>query len=358
MMQKKNIKNFESQVLLKYLRGAKADEAKDTIQRWLDDSGTEHELYDESLKFWDGIALDQKIAEGYKEDSILDKIHHNIKIEEGTFLNKNKSKVSFIHYLSRIAAVLFIPLLVASLLLLFQVESFKSEKSWAEIHAPYGTRTDFHLPDGSTGHLNGGSTIIFPVRFTGKIRNIKLTGEAYFNVVSNHKRPFIVSTERIDVKATGTSFNVMAYPDEAITEVTLLNGKVEVLRKKENVIASMGVLKPDESLIYNAKSDSRKIQSGNSADKLSWVDGKLIFKYEPFDEVIRKLNRWYNVNIEIKDTLLESYIYYGAFQDETLDEVLKLLQYTAPIKYQDIERKRKQDGTFEKRGIEIYYSKN
>ncbi len=357
-MQKKNIKNFDSQVLLKYLKSVEAGEAKDTIQRWLDDSGTEHQLYDESLKFWNGIILNQKITGGYNEDSILDKIHHNIKIEEGTFLSKNKPKVNFIHYLSRIAAVLFIPLLVASLLLLFQVKSFRSDNSWAEIHAPYGTRTDFHLPDGSTGHLNGGSTIIFPTRFTGKIRNIKLTGEAYFNVVSNHKRPFIVSTERIDVKATGTSFDVMAYPDETITEVTLLNGKVEVFRKRENVIASIGMLKPDESLIYNAKSDSRKIQSGNSADKLSWVDGKLLFKYEPFDEVVRKLNRWYNVNIEIKDTLLESYIYYGAFQDETLDEVLKLLQYTAPIKYQDIQRKRKQDGTFEKREIEIYYSKD
>lgn len=358
MIQKKNIKKFDRQILLKYLRSAEADEATDTIQRWLDDSRAKDILYEESLKFWNGITLNQKIAGGYNEDSILDKIHHNIKIEEGTFLSKNKPKVSFIQYLSRIAAVLFIPLLVASLLLLFQVQSFRSDKSWAEIHAPHGTRTDFHLPDGSTGHLNGGSTIKFPTQFTGKIRRVELIGQAYFNVVSNHKRPFIVSTETIDIKATGTSFDVMAYPDEAITEVTLLNGKVEVFRKKENVIASMGILKPDESLIYNAKSGSRKIQSGNSADKLSWVDGKLLFKYEPFDEVVRKLNRWYNVNIEIKDTLLESYIYYGAFQDETLDEVLKLLQYTAPIKYQDIQRKRKQDGTFEKREIEIYYSKN
>lgn len=158
----------------------------------------------------------------------------------------------------------------------------------------------------------------------------------------------MVSTGNIDVKATGTSFNVMAYPDEQITEVTLLNGKVEVFKKGKNVVKSVGVLNPDESFIYNALSDSGKVQSGNSADRLSWIDGKLLFKYEPFDEVVRKLNRWYNVNIVIRDTLLESYIYYGAFQDEPLDEVLQLLQYTAPIRYKDFERKRKQDGTFEK----------
>ena len=178
------------------------------------------------------------------------------------------------------------------------------------------------------------------------------------SLVSNLERPFVVSTKKIDVKVTGTSFDVIAYPDEETTEVTLLNGKVEVFKKRENAITSIGILNPDESLIYNAKSDSRKIRSGNSADKVSWVDGKLVFKYEPFKEVVRKLNHWYNVNIEIKDTLLESYIYYGSFQNEPLDEVLRLLQYTAPIKYHDIQRNRKQDGTFEKREIEIYYSKD
>ncbi len=354
----KNTKKIDRQVLLKYLKSAKAGEAKDTIQRWLVDPETKDDIYEESFKFWNGVILNPKIAGGYDEDSVLDKIHHNIKIEEGVFINRNKSRVGFVYYLSRIAAVLFIPLLVVSLLLLFQVQSFKSDSSWAEIQAPYGTRTEFQLPDGSTGHLNGGSTIKFPTRFPDKFRNVELMGEAFFDVVSNHKRPFIVSTEKIDVKVTGTSFDVMAYPDEARTEVTLLSGKVEVFRKKEGVITSIGVLKPDELLIYNIKSDSRKIRSVNSTDKISWVEGKLIFKYEPFVEVVRKLNRWYNVNIEVKDTLLESYIYYGSFQNEPLDEVLKLLQYTAPIKYQDIQRKRKQDGTFEKREIEIYYSKN
>ena len=355
---RKNTKKIDSQVLLKYLKSAEADEAKDTIQQWLNNSRTKDDLYEESLKFWNGIILDLKIEGGYNEDSTLDKIHHNIKIEEGIFINRNKSKTSVVHYMARIAAVLFVPLLVASLLLLFQVQSFKNDKSWAEIQAPYGTRTEFHLPDGSTGHLNGGSTIKFPTRFTDKIRNVELTGEAFFNVVSNHKWPFVVSTEKINVKVTGTSFDVMAYPNETTTEVTLLKGKVEVFRKRENVITSIGVLKPDESFIYNAKSDSRKIQSGNSKDKISWIDGKLTFKYEPFNEVIQKLNRWYNVNIEIKDASLESYIYYGSFQNETLDEVLKLLQYTAPIKYKNIEREKKSDGTFEKREIEIYYSKD
>jgi ferric-dicitrate binding protein FerR (iron transport regulator) len=252
---------------------------------------------------------------------------------------------------------LFIPVLVASLLFYFQNYSFRNIKSYSEIHSPYGTRTTFYLSDGSTGWLNGGSSLKFPTQFGGKVRDVKLTGEAYFNVIPNHKKPFVVSTDNIDVKVFGTSFNVMAYADEQITEVTLESGQVEVFKKTNNIIKSIGILKPNESCIYNFRSDSSKILSINSTEKLSWLDGKLTFKYEPFEEVVRKINRWYNVNIVIKDELLNSYIYYGTFKDETLEEVLRLLQFTAPIRYKDIERERKQDGTFEKRKIEIYYKK-
>ena len=229
--------------------------------------------------------------------------------------------------------------------------------SYSEIHSPIGTRTTFYLPDGSTGLLNGGSSLKFPTQFSGKTRDVKLTGEAYFKVTSNHKKPFIVSTEKIDVKVFGTSFNVMAYADEQVTEVTLESGQIELFKKSNNNIKSIGILKPNESCVYNSQSDSSKIITITSTEKLSWIHGKLTFKYEPFEEVIRKINRWYNVNIVIKDESLQSYIYYGTFEDETLEEVLRLLHFTAPIRYNDLERERKEDGTFEKRRIEIYYKR-
>ena len=149
----------------------------------------------------------------------------------------------------------------------------------------------------------------------------------------------------------------MAYPDEHTTEVTLESGKVEIFKKLINHIESVVILKPNESFVYNSQSDSSKVLTVNSTEKLSWLDGKLTFKYEPFEEVIRKINRWYNVNIVIKDELLDSYIYYGTFKDETLEEVLRLLRFTAPIRYRDFNRERKPDGTFEKRKIEIYYKR-
>jgi transmembrane sensor len=353
---KESKETIDIQVLMRYLDGNGSYEDICIVKQWFTNAESEHELYEKCLQFWDGISLEPNIKE-YSEAHILDHIHHKIKIEEAIFLNETKPKIRVINYLIRIAAILFIPVLVASLVFYFQNKSFRNVESYSEIHAPYGTRTDFCLPDGSTGRLNGGSSLKFPTQFSGKTRDVKLTGEAYFNVISNHKKPFVVSTKNIVTKVFGTTFNVMAYADEQITEVTLKSGQIEVFKKTNNIIKSIGILKPDESCIYNLHSDSSEILSINSTEKLSWLDGKLTFKYEPFEEVVRKINRWYNVNIVIMDKFLDSYSYYGTFKDETLEEVLRLLQFTAPIRYRDIERERKKDGTFEKRKIEIYYKK-
>jgi transmembrane sensor len=349
-----NTKNVDIELFKKYLKGDCSNDEILIVRQWFANPDLEHELNEKSLQFWDEMIPDNNIF-GYSGEHILDHIHHNIKIEEAVFLNKPNPKLRFINYLTRIAAILFIPLLVASLIINFHNNSSAKIISFSEIHSPLGTRTNFYLPDGSTGWLNGGSTLKFPNQFDGKVRDVKLVGEAYFNVTSNHKKPFIVSTKNIDVKVFGTSFNVMAYADEQITEVTLERGVVEVLKRTNSSTKSLGILKPDESFSYNYMSDSGKIISINSSEKLAWLDGKLTFKYEPFEDVVRKINRWYSVNILIKNELLKSYIYYGTFKDETLDEVLKLLQLTAPIRYKDIGREINQDGTFAKRKIEIYY---
>jgi ferric-dicitrate binding protein FerR (iron transport regulator) len=184
---------------------------------------------------------------------------------------------------------------------------------------------------------------------------VKLSGEAYFDVVSNRKKPFIVSTDHLEVNVTGTSFNVIAYPDEETSEVTLERGQIEVFKKTNNLNNIIAVLKPNESFIYNYKTEMSMIMPINTSEKLAWLKGNLTFKFESFADVIQKINRKYNVNIIIKDEILKNHTYYGTFKDETLEEVLNLLKYTAPIRYKDIERKRKEDGTFEKRTVEIYF---
>ena len=243
----KKTENIDIEILMRYLKGDATLEDSPIVKRWFANYDLEHDLYEKSLRFWDETPLEPNIK-GYSGAHILDQIHHRIKIEEAIFMNKTKPKIRFINYLTRIAAILFMPLLVASLLYYIKNISNENLQSYSEIYAPYGTRTNFFLPDGSTGRLNGGSSLKFPTQFVGKVRDVKLTGEAYFDVIANPKKPFIVSTENIDVKVYGTTFNVMSYSDENITEVTLEKGKVEVFRKTNNIIKSIGILYPNESV--------------------------------------------------------------------------------------------------------------
>src|ERR1035437_2559616 len=160
--------NIDIKILLRYLEGEPSDEDKFIVKQWLSDSQFETELNEKSFQFWDGISQDPKIK-GYNGNHILDRIHHKIKIEEQVFLKKTNPKNRYINYLTRIAAILFIPLLVASLFFYFRNNSTDNLVSYTEIHAPIGTRTIFYLPDGSTGLLNGGSSLKFPTQFDNKI---------------------------------------------------------------------------------------------------------------------------------------------------------------------------------------------
>jgi len=354
MIMKKRVENIDFKQLLRYLEGKSFTKDAETVRRWLNDPSFENDLQEKSLIFWEKIPMEPECNK-YNGAHILDKIYHRIKVDEAVFINRPKPINRFINSLTKIAATLFIPLLIASLILYKINNSSLNLQAYSEIYAPYGTRTDFYLPDGTTGRLNGGSTLKFPAQFGGKDREVKLSGEAFFNVVKNPKSPFIVFTENIDIKVHGTEFNVLAYPEEDKTEVTLVKGEVEVFKKRNNKAESIGILKPSETCIYSSKSDFHEITVVNTVDELSWMEGKLSFKYEPFEDVVRKINRWYNVNMVIKDKVLNTYTYYGTFKDETLNEVLMLLQLTAPIRYVDFNREQNQDGTYEKRKIELYH---
>jgi transmembrane sensor len=316
--------------------------------------GKEAELEENSFQFWNQIPSEPEIMK-YNEGHLLDKIHHQIKISEAVFVNNERPLRRLVGYLTRAAAILFIPVLITTGYLFNKINTSNGTLSYSKIYSPVGSRTTFSLPDGSTGWINGGSSIKFENSFSGTTRSIELTGEAYFNVTKNKDKAFIVVTPNIDIKVFGTSFNVMAYSDDALTEVTLEKGKVEIFKKRNNKIESIGILRPEQACIYNHKSDSQIIIPVRAAELISWKEGMLVFKYETFKEVVRRINRWYNVNIVIKDKILDSYIYYGTFKDESLDEVLKLLKLTAPIGYKDLGRVRNPDKSFEKRKIEIYF---
>jgi len=343
------------QVIKRYVEGHEREGDKEIIMAWFSDLKYEKSLREHYYPVWNEIA--QKLdLEGYDGSNILGRIYHEIKLEESRTLQGKRVIHRFIHVVSRVAAVLFLPL-VAFVYLLYSNNYMPTagETAYSEIYSPLGTRTMFFLPDGTTGWLNGGSYLEFPTEFKGKSREVLLRGEAYFDVLSDAKRPFIVTGSHIEVAAYGTAFNVMAYPDETISEITLVSGSVKVSGKQDGRVLNSRMIKPDQMYTFDARTSFYKTETVDAHSIISWKEGKLIIRDEPFKEAVKKINRWYNVNISIKDKRLESYIYMATFEDETLDEVLKLIKLSAPIEYKDLGRERNADGTFEKRKIELYY---
>jgi transmembrane sensor len=217
-----------------------------------------------------------------------------------------------------------------------------------------GSKSKLQLPDGTEVWLNSGSKISYGNDFTGNTRQVTLKGEAFFEVVKDASRPFIIHTDAIDIKVLGTAFNVRSYPDEKVTETALIRGSVEITlhTNPDKKI----ILKPKEKLIV--KNDSTSVNKGkaekdnkqiplltltevhtvnkgkdSAAMETLWTKNKLVFDGETLQQVALKIERWYGVKVTVQSDRLKQVEYNGVFEDENLAEVLYALQLTGNFNY-------------------------
>lgn len=291
--------------------------------------------------------FDNYKGEEYNLSFLIDRIHHNINLKD------SKKKQPFIRKIykcySLTAAVLLIPLFIVGILWRNNI-SLESQKEFVtnEIVAPRGARINFSLPDGTTGWLNSGSSIKYEIPFCHN-REVFLKGEAQFDVVHDKKYPFELFTGEAKVKVWGTKFNVNSYPEEHSVEVVLAEGKVEFLLPE---FSKSVIMKPNERLIY--KNGAIHINVTKASKYMAWSEGKLVFRGDSMEEVVKRISRWYNVDVVLMDNSLKSYRIQGTFQDDPLKEVLTVLSMTSPIRYQIVDRKILKDGTFQKKKVLFY----
>jgi transmembrane sensor len=220
-----------------------------------------------------------------------------------------------------------------------------------EVSTRNGSRTKISLPDGSQVWLNSGSNIVYNKEFGNGIREVELSGEAFFDVVKNAGVPFIIHTKQVDIKVVGTAFNVRSYPTDHQTETSLVRGLVEVTihnRPEEKIL-----LKPNEKLVVADRESQKdtintvkeKNQPFVSMSNLSytpadsivvetaWVQDKLVFDNESFVQVAAKMERWYNVQFEFRDSASKTFHFSGVFQNESIEQALTALRITAENKF-------------------------
>lgn len=188
---------------------------------------------------------------------------------------------------------------------------------------PAGQRAQLTLQDGTSVWLNAQSTLTYPARFSGKTRRVTVSGEAYFDVAEDSKKPFIVSTQNIEMKVLGTQFNVYSYPGASSIKTDLIEGSLLVYSKLSPNTSVM--LKPKEQIVI--KNEQIFVQKTQSSDYFLWKEGIYTFENERLLDIIEKLQLYYDVKIIVKDPEIFNVHYTGKFrQRDGIDEILGIIQ--------------------------------
>ncbi|MBO9571028.1 MAG: FecR domain-containing protein [Chitinophagaceae bacterium] len=220
----------------------------------------------------------------------------------------------------------------------------------SEVSTKNGSRTYIVLPDGTKVWLNSKSKVTYDKEFGEKSREIVLTGEAYFDVARDPRKPFIIHTAAMDIRVLGTEFNVKSYPNDPTTETSLIKGSIEVTlneRKAEKII-----LKPNEKLVVTKEEAATQVRENAKEEKpiislshlnyfsqdstimeTSWVRNELVFEDESFADLAATMERWYGVTFRFENNNKEKLRFTGKFREETIDEALRAMKITADFNY-------------------------
>jgi len=336
---------FNADIVRKYLSGKFSLNDKAAVDEFFENEQYSSELNEVLKEYWE-VTTESQIENNTNLNPVLDRINHHILLHSKE--NSNKLRMLWQFY-SRVAAILLLPILIVSLYYYLGAGDKHQSATWVEVHSPYGTRTRFSLPDGSTGWLNSGSVIGFPSQF-GSTRTVTLNGEAYFDVVKNPNSPFIIDAKPVKIKVLGTSFNVVSYDNDSISEVIVASGKVEVeaegQKDKQNLL-------PSERLVMNRLKNSLTKSTVDVQNYTSWKSGKLIFLNDNLSEVIRKVSRFYNVDFEVNENVDRKELFRAILEEESLEEVLRYMKLTMSVDYAILERKQDQDSRISKRKVVI-----
>ena len=296
---------------------------------------------------WDNILNED--LKTHNLDHIIHKINYQINSSETKQIARPVTRL--ITWYARIAAVLLLPLLVYAGMMTYQHQKSVGAVGYAEISAPMGARIKFTLPDGSFGWLNSGSTMKYAMNFN-KTREVKLSGQAFFDVKHQDNTKFVVKTKYLDVEVKGTAFDVAAYEDEGETSVSLERGSVLLKSDKFSVPIE---LKPNDHVVYNTNDLTIKTEVVTAPVFSAWKEGKLMLRNASIQELVKQLSRWYNIDVSILGTENIDFRCRATFENENLGEVLRLLKISSQLDYKIYERVIQLDGSFKKQKVVLKF---
>lgn len=210
----------------------------------------------------------------------------------------------------------------------YRAKTEAASLAYNTIHVPYGKTFELMLSDSTVVHLNSGTKLRYPICFAKSgNREVFLEGEAFFQVAKDKQRPFYVMTSGVGVRVLGTQFNVSSYQESNLDEVVLVEGSVKLLPNKKiqsSELVEPVVLSPGDLGSYNKANYHMAVKQVSTEVYTSWMNGRLVFRNMTFNEIIEKLQRRFNVAIEINDAQLGTETFNASFdKDTSLEEILK-----------------------------------
>lgn len=240
----------------------------------------------------------------------------------------------------RYAAVLMVVMGISTLAFyLGKQNSYVQDSAikYTSVIADKGQISKIVLPDSSVIWLNSGTTLTYDNNYSYKNRNLNLSGQAFLEVKKNKNLPLIVASGNLRVKVLGTRFDVNAYPDDNRIKVTLESGKIELLNSADHSFNYQ--LNPGEMAEYESQSGRMEIKTVESKNYINWKDGALIFVDTPMTEVLKRLERKFDIEIEVGNPKVYKSVFNANFKDESLKDILDYIQFSCSITYRLIPEK-------------------
>ena len=204
--------------------------------------------------------------------------------------------------------------------------------AWTMLETEANEQVEYSLPDGSKVLLNANTRLAFASDFKVK-RLLKLEGEAFFEVESDKEHPFEVSAGSLVVQAVGTAFNVMAYAQAKKIETTLVEGKVNLLKRSEEKNERLGSMFPGEISEFDEVERSLKIESGFSRNRLGWISGQMVLKNDLLEDVLLRMECLNDVKFVMPEALKKRYRLNGTFEEESMREILEVIELSVPVRF-------------------------
>jgi ferric-dicitrate binding protein FerR (iron transport regulator) len=324
----KNSKHFDWVIIANILADEATPEEKQIFDKWISSNNENKAYFNDLKKIWNqtGTLSEYDLID---VNAAKEKVKRKVKIQ-----SNNKFPIS--RKLLKVAAVFIFAFGISWLTYYIFEKTSGKQFQYVETVTKNGEKAQVVLSDETKIWINSGSRLKYPDVFTGKNREVFLEGEAFFDVSYNRNKPFIITTSLIQLEVLGTEFNISSYPDDETIETTLVAGTVKISSK--NTKSKLGklncILKPNEKATFSKNNNTIVVDEVITKYYTSWKDGRLYFNNETFEKIAKRLERWYDLEIELTGSELKYNRYTCVVnKDKTIEHVLNLLNICTPIEY-------------------------